>query len=93
MPRLEDEALDAIGDNDPQVVADGIRLIISFFEHSHGQTQGLERQEVLAEPASPVDMARLRLRLVDLVRAGASVTVTEAAVFALGKLYDPSLTT
>jgi hypothetical protein len=92
MPRLVDEALDAIGDDDPEVVANGIRLAASFFERSHGQTQGLDREEVLAEPASPADVARLRGRLVDLVRAGAPAPVAGAAVFALGKAYDPSLT-
>jgi HEAT repeat protein len=92
MPRLVDEAFDAIGDNDPEVVANGIRLASSFFECSHGQTQGLERAAVLAEPASPADLARLRGRLVDLVRARPLAPVTTAAVFTLGKLHDPSLT-
>jgi hypothetical protein len=92
MPRLVGEALDAIGDEDPEVAGDGIRLAASFFEHSHGQTRGLEREDVLAEPASPADLARLRGRLVDLVRAGAPAPVVGAAVFALGKLYDPGLT-
>jgi hypothetical protein len=92
MPRLVDEALDAIGDDDPEVVADGIRLAVSFFEHSHGQTQGLDREEVLSESLSPVDVARLRGRLVDLVRAGPPARITGAAVFALGKVHDPSLT-
>jgi HEAT repeat protein len=92
MPRLVEEALDAIGDDEPELVADGIRLAASFFEHSHGQTQGLDREEVLAEPASPADLAQLRGRLVDLVWAGAPARLTGAAVFALGKTYDPSLT-
>ena len=91
MSRLVDVALDAIGDDNPEVVADGIRLAASFVEHSHGQTQGLDREEVLAEPASPGDVTRLRGRLVDLVREGAPATLTGAAVFALGKAYDPSL--
>jgi HEAT repeat protein len=92
MPRLVEEALDAIGADDSEVVANGIRLAASFFERSHGQTQGLDREEVLAEPASPADVARLRGRLVDLVRAGAPAPVAGAAVFALGKAFDPSLT-
>jgi hypothetical protein len=74
------------------VAADGVRLAVSFFERSHGQTEGLDREEVLAEPASPTDLARLRGRLVDLGRAGAPAPVVGAAVFALGKLYDPGLT-
>ena len=89
---MVDEALEAVGNADPEVVAQGIRLAASFFEHSHGQTQGLDREEVLAEPASPPDLARLRERLVDLVRAVAPAPLTGAAVFALGKAYDPSLT-
>jgi hypothetical protein len=92
MSRLVDEALNAIGDADPEVAGDGIRLAVSYFEHSHGRTQGLDREEVLAEPASPADLTRLRERLVDLVRAGAPAPVAAAAVFALGKLYDPDLT-
>ena len=56
MSRLVDEALDAIGDGDPVRAADGILLAASFFEHSLGQTQGLCREEVLAEPASPADL-------------------------------------
>jgi hypothetical protein len=86
-----EEVLDAIGDDDPEVVAEGIRLAVLFFEHSHGQAQGLDREEVLAEPASPADLTRLRGRLVDLVRAGAPAPLAGAAVFALGKAYDPSL--
>ena len=91
MSRLVDEALDAIGDGDPDRAADGILLAASFFEHSLGQTQGLCREEVLAEPASPADLARLRRHLVDLVRQGAPSAAAGAAVFALGKLYDPGL--
>ena len=92
MPRLVDQALDAIGDTEPAVAADGIRLAASFFEHSHGRTEGLDREEVLAEPAGPADLARLRGHLVDLVRAGVPAPAAGAAVFALGKLYDPGLT-
>src|SRR5262249_14427100 len=92
MPRLVDQALDAIGDTDSEVAADGIRLAASFFEHSHGRTEGLDREEGLAEPAGPADLARLRGRLVDRRRAGAAAPVAGAAVFALGKLYDPGLT-
>src|SRR6266404_1989486 len=94
MPRLVDEAFDAIGDDNPKVAADGIRLAASFFEHSHGQTQGLDREEVLAEPASPADLARLCGRLVDLVQVGelTPLALRTSAVFALGKLYDPGLT-
>jgi hypothetical protein len=92
MPRLVDEALDGIADENPEVVANGILLAMSFFECSHGQNQGLAREEVLAEPASAADLERLRGRLVDLVRAGAPVPVTGAAVFALGKACDSSLT-
>jgi len=92
MPRLMDEALDAIGDTDPEVAAVGIRMAASFFEQAHGQTEGLDREEVLAEPAGPEDVARLRSRLVELVRTGVPAPVAGAAVFALGKLYDPGLT-
>jgi HEAT repeat protein len=92
MPRLVDEALAAIVNGDPEVSAEGIRLAISFFEHSLGQTAGLDREDVVAEPASPADIAKLRASLVDLVRAGAPDPVAGAAVFALGKLHDPGLT-
>jgi hypothetical protein len=91
MSGLMDEALDAIGDGDPDRAADGILLAASFFEHSLGQTQGLCRDEVRAEPASPADLARLRGRLIDLVRQGAPSPAAGAAVFALGKLCDPGL--
>jgi hypothetical protein len=91
MPQLVNESFDAIGGDNPELVADGILLAASFFECSHGQTQGLFREEVLAEPASPADLARLRGRLVDLVRQEAPSPVAGAAVFALGKLYDPGL--
>ena len=92
MARLVDEALDAIADGDPDVATDGIRLAMSFFEHSHGRTEGLDREDVLTEPAGPDDLSRLRDRLVDLVRAGVPAPVAGAAVFALGKLHDPALT-
>lgn len=92
MPRLVDQALDAIGSPDPLVAAEGVSLAISFFEHAHGRTEGLDWPEVIAEPAGPADVARLRGRLVDLVRGEASAPVAGAAVFALGKLHDPGLT-
>jgi HEAT repeat protein len=92
MRRLVEEALAAIAHEDPGVTAEGIRLAISFFEYSLGQTAGLDREDVVAEPASPADLAKLRASLVDLVRAGAPDPVAGAAVFALGKLHDPGLT-
>jgi HEAT repeat protein len=92
MRRLVDEALSAIAHEDPEVSTEGIRLAISFFEHSLGQTAGLDREDVVAEPASPADVARLRASLVDLVHVGAPDPVAGAAVFALGKLHNPGLT-
>jgi hypothetical protein len=92
MARLVEQVLDAIGDENPEAVADGIRLAVSLFEHSHGQTE-VYHKEVLAEPASPADMVRIRRCLVDLVQTGAPAPLAGAAVFALGKAYDPSLIT
>jgi hypothetical protein len=93
MERLVDQALDAIRRGDPDVVNDGIRLATSFFEHAHGQAQGLEYPEVVNEPAGPDDLARLREALVELVvRRGSPLAVVAAAVFALGKAGDPGLT-
>ena len=91
MPQLVDKALDAIGSDTPERVAEGILLATSFFEFINGQTQGLCREEVIAEPASPADLARLSGRLVDLVEQGAPAPAVGGAVFALGKLYDPGL--
>jgi hypothetical protein len=89
--RLVDEALEAIGSGDPDVAAEGVRLSASFFEHSLGRVDGLDRDEVLAEPATPAEVRQLRDRLADLVRAGAPAPVAGAAVFALGKLHDAEL--
>ena len=91
MTRLVDRALDAIRGGDPAAAADGIRLAASFFEHARGQTHGLDRPEVLAEPAGPADLARLRNALVAVVRSGAPAPVAGAAVFALGKAHEPGL--
>src|SRR2546426_1018451 len=80
MPRLVDQALDAIRDGDAEVTGDGIRLAASFFEQAHGQTRGLDREEVLAEPASPADLTRLRDALVTLVQSGVSAPVADGRV-------------
>jgi hypothetical protein len=88
MPSLVETALDALGRDDP---SEGISLAACFFEESVGKTLGLDRPEVLARPATAPVVARLRDRLVDLVRAGAPAPATGAAVFALGKLHDPGL--
>src|SRR5262245_26699847 len=90
--RFVKTTLQALGSSDPDEVGEGIRLAAPFFEHSLGQTQGLEWEEVLAEPATPDELGRLRDRLVALVREGAPAPVAGAAVFALGKLHDPGLT-
>lgn len=91
MERLVDQALDAIRSADPQVVDDGIRVARSFFEHSHGQAQGLDRPEVVNEPANADDLGRLREALMDLVRRGPEPAVAGSAVFTLGKAGDPGL--
>ncbi len=91
MPQLVNQALEAIGSGDPDAALGGIRLAASFFEHSLGQVRGLDREEVLAEPATPPELEQLRERLIALVRGGATPPVAGAAVFALGKLHDPEL--
>src|SRR3982751_1065621 len=88
MPSLVEMVLDALDRDDP---SEGIRLAASVFEQSLGNTLGLDRPEVLARPATAQEVARLRDRLVDLVRSGAPAPVAGAAVFALGKLHDPDL--
>jgi hypothetical protein len=90
--QLVTEVLTALAAGDPDRAADGIRLAVSFFEHARGRTEHLDRPEVTAHPADPADLSRLRKGLVDFVRAGAPSPIAGAAVFALGKLYDPTLT-
>src|SRR4051794_19757780 len=93
MARLIDQACDAIRADDPETAADGVRLALSFFEHAHGRTdEGLDRPDVVNEPAGPADLERLRDSLTELIRTRPSADVTGLAVFALGKLYDPVLT-
>jgi hypothetical protein len=92
MARLIDQAREAIRAGDPEAVNDGIQLAMSFIEHARGQTDGLDWPEVVAEPASPADLDRLRDLLTEPVRARPSPAVAGPAVFALGKLYDPGLT-
>jgi hypothetical protein len=92
MARLIDQARKAIRADDPEAVVGGIRLAMSFIEHARGQTDGLDWPEVVADPATPADLDRLRDLLTELVRARPSPAVAGLAVFALGKLYDPDLT-
>ena len=88
MPSLVETALDALGRDDP---SEGVSLAANFFERSLGNTLGLDRPEVLDRPATAPEVERLRNRLVELVRLRGAVRVAVAAVFALGKLYDPCL--
>jgi hypothetical protein len=91
MPRLAEQALDALGGTDPETVGEGIRLAQSIFESSHGQAAGLDRPEVVGEPATPQELAALRDRLAALVRSRPDDPVASAAVFTLGKLHDSGL--
>ncbi len=88
MPSLVETVLDLLTGDDP---GEGIALAVSYFEQSLGNTLGLDRPEVLAQPATAQEVARLRDRLVGLIRSGAQAPVAGAVVFALGKLYDPGL--
>ena len=88
MSGLVESALDALSRHDP---SEGISLAASFFERSLGNTVGLDRPEVIARPATEQEVARLRDRLVELVRSGAPAPVAGVAVFALGKLHAPGL--
>ena len=92
MPRLMDEALRALQHPDPQVVGDGLLLAASFFEHAHGQTQGLIRMDVVTEPATPANLARLKQSLMTLIDSHRSTDLTGSAIWALGKSYQKELT-
>lgn len=92
MPRLIDEALNALQHADPQTVNDGITLATSFFEHAHGQKQGLFRMDVLTQPATPADLVRLQQGLMTLIDSRRSVDLTTSAIWALGKCYQAELT-
>src|SRR4051794_4854303 len=92
MARLIDQAGEAIRADDPETVIDGIQLAMSFLEHHRGQTDGLDRPDVVAEPATPADLDQLRDQLTELVQGGPPDDVASSAVFALGKLYDSGLT-
>ena len=86
MPTLAEKALASLDGDCPE---EGVSLAASFFDLSAGRRTGLDRGEVLREPATPAELARLRGRLVELVRSGTPAAC--AAVFALGKLHDADL--
>jgi hypothetical protein len=92
MTRLIHQACEAIRGDDAQTVEAGVRLALSFIEQARGRADGLDRPDVIAEPAAPEDLERLRDRLTELVRGGPPDDVASLAVFALGKLYDAGLT-
>ncbi|MCC7425199.1 MAG: hypothetical protein IT428_33430 [Planctomycetaceae bacterium] len=92
MLHLMDEALEGLRSENPESVRQAVLLACSFFECARGQTSGLYRKEVLAEPASREDIERLRGELVDRVRHDSGFPATGGAVFALSKLDDPELT-
>lgn len=91
MPRLLDEVLNAIRSDDPELETEGILLATSFFELSRGQTNGLYRADVLAEPASAEELGLLRESLKEFVLRSTSTPHVGTAVFALGKLNDANL--
>jgi hypothetical protein len=92
MGRLAGMALDALGSGDAEDVEEGIGLARSFLELSLGRMTGLYREEVLDEPASPEELAEMRRRLIGLARGRVPVRVAQAALHALGRLFDPELT-
>src|SRR4051812_20655928 len=91
MPRLIEVALHALRSAEPKEFENGVSLAINFIELSLGQAHGLDRPEVLAEPATRDDVATLRAQLRDRVGPGSPPLFEGMAVVALGKLYDSTL--